>query len=142
MDRAYIKLTSNLLVAAAVFLVLFIIFLVKSIKRGRRIRELENRIKELELSANVAMYPLMPADMPQYTPYPYQPAVPVQTPVYQPVSVPSMNAAVPASAVIPEAALKNLLLPLLIHLHLISQSVKNSSAASTLLSESVFYSLR
>ena len=105
MDRAYIKLTSNLLVAAAVFLVLFIIFLVKSIKRGRRIRELEKKVKELELSAKTAMYPLMPVGMHQYIQNAYQQAQQVQTPAYQPASVAVENvvAAAQVSAALTEA---------------------------------------
>lgn len=99
MDRAYIQLTSNLLVAACVFLVLFIIFLIKSIKRGRRIKELEKNLKEAQAIISSVTYQAMPVTMPQYgwNPNSQQPVV--KAPAYQPVSA-QVSAAMPESDMI------------------------------------------
>ena len=92
-------------VLAAVFGVLFVIFLVKSIKRGNQITELERRIKERdpELYRELHPYAVLPGQVePQMqrtvTPAPVQAPVqqpvqqnvqpPVQQPVYQPVQRP------------------------------------------------------
>ena len=86
---------------AVVFGVLFVIFLVKFIKRGNQITELERRIKERdpELYRELHPYAVLPGQAePQMqrpvTPVPVQTPVqqtvqqPVQQPVYQPVQTP------------------------------------------------------
>ena len=68
MDRAtYIQAAIRLVFVTAVFLVLLIVFLVKSIKRGRRIKELEKKLKEAQAIINSITYPVMPMAMPQNT---------------------------------------------------------------------------
>ena len=92
MDRAtYIQAAIRLVFVTAVFLVLFIVFLVKSIKRGRRIKELEKKLKEAQAIINSITYPVMPMAMPQNTWNPNSQQPVVQAPPYQPVSAPAVN---------------------------------------------------
>ena len=80
--------------ASHVFLALFIVFLVKSINRGKTIERLNKRISELEGKAPAPVYPpYMPMGIPQPMYTPYQ-SVPVQTPVMAPQQAP-VAAAVP-----------------------------------------------
>ena len=98
--------------SAQVFMALFIVFLVKSIIRGKKIENLEKRIRELEGKAPPmpVMPPYIPMGMPQ-TMYPYQPAmVPQQPPVnVQPAvaETATVNAAPTPSWAVPPAEVQN-----------------------------------
>ncbi len=70
-------------VMAVAFAVLFVVFLVKYIQRGRRITELERMIKERDPELYQRIYPLYRAPVQQPVQTPLQ--QPVQQPVYQPV---------------------------------------------------------
>ena len=115
----YIMYAIEFGLVAVIFFVLFIVFLIKSIERGRKIKELEKKLKETQLPLYPGMpvyYPVKDANNPQGVmagqmpvPQPVQAAVPVSAPVQNavPVSAPVQNAvpvSAPVQAAVPTAA--------------------------------------
>ena len=93
---------------AFVFLILFVIFLIKSIVRGKRIRELENKLREVLRQTNMVQMPVMPMGMPQMMQYPVQPTTapglaPIPTPNPAPDPAPAA-AAGPVQSPAPQIA--------------------------------------
>lgn len=87
MDRyRYLTEAIQFGILALVFLILFVVFLIKSIVRGKRIRELENKLREVLRQANMVQMPVMPMGVPQMMQYPVQP-MPAPNPVPKPAPV-------------------------------------------------------
>ena len=76
---------------AFVFLILFVVFLIKSIVRGKRIKELETKLKEASRPVNMGQMPIMPMGMPMMQmPYQY-PAQPVPQMTMQQTAAPKTS---------------------------------------------------
>ena len=69
MGKTYLSEAINLAVIAIVFLVLFVVFLIKSIRRGRQIRELEKKLRDINTHNGNIQTPYMPMYVPQFVPY-------------------------------------------------------------------------